>query len=346
MIAGAAVVALAAGAPAASASLGCSFDAGTGALSVDVGAGTAAMSLTRDGLGAIRVAGDGAPAGCGLTTPTADNTTSIDVVDSSPGGTTLSVDLGGPLPAGAPGSAIDASVESGAGNDSVSVLDGLGESVDCGPGGADSVTADDAGLDAIAAPACEQIDLAPDTSVSGGPPDGAATNVSSPFYQLGAGEPASFSYSVDGGAYAPCASLCRVATLADGPHTLDFRATDSADLTERTPAARTLSVDTFVRTAIRRAPRERSARRNASYKFRAEEIGIESEDTDRYSEEQGATFACSLDERPFVACASPRRYRHLRYGRHVFRVAATDDVGNVDTTPATDSFHVVPRGRL
>jgi len=67
------------------------------------------------------------------------------------------------------------------------------------------------------------------------------------------------------------------------------------------------------------------------------------------SDEQGSSFRCKLDRRKFSSCASPKRYRNLKVGKHVFRVFAIDAAGNADTTPAKRSFKVVkkdqPKGR-
>jgi Big-like domain-containing protein/fibronectin type III domain protein len=52
------------------------------------------------------------------------------------------------------------------------------------------------------------------------------------------------------------------------------------------------------------------------------------------ADEQGSTFACSLDGAPFAACTSPQQYSGLADGAHTFDVRATDPVGNTDATPA------------
>jgi hypothetical protein len=46
------------------------------------------------------------------------------------------------------------------------------------------------------------------------------------------------------------------------------------------------------------------------------------------------TFECSLDGRPFVACASPTSYAPLAEGAHAFAVRAKSPAGPVDPTPA------------
>src|SRR4051794_32925712 len=40
------------------------------------------------------------------------------------------------------------------------------------------------------------------------------------------------------------------------------------------------------------------------------------------SSKPGSTFRCRLDRQRFRACDSPKTYRHLRNGRHVFRIKA------------------------
>lgn len=58
------------------------------------------------------------------------------------------------------------------------------------------------------------------------------------------------------------------------------------------------------------------------------------------SSEAGSTFKCKLDGRRVARCKSPKRYRHLKPGRHTFRVWAIDAAGNKDSTPAKRRFRV------
>ena len=58
------------------------------------------------------------------------------------------------------------------------------------------------------------------------------------------------------------------------------------------------------------------------------------------SNETGSTFKCKLDGRKTADCKSPKRYRHLKPGRHTFRVWAIDAAGNKDPTPAKRRFRV------
>jgi uncharacterized delta-60 repeat protein len=55
-----------------------------------------------------------------------------------------------------------------------------------------------------------------------------------------------------------------------------------------------------------------------------------------------ASFECSLDATPFAICTSPALYAGLSLGPHVFDVRARDGAGNVDPTPASHTWNVVP----
>jgi hypothetical protein len=56
------------------------------------------------------------------------------------------------------------------------------------------------------------------------------------------------------------------------------------------------------------------------------------------SSEDPASFVCSLDGAPAAPCTSPFTTPPLLGGTHTVTVAAVDDVGNVDPTPATVTF--------
>jgi hypothetical protein len=44
---------------------------------------------------------------------------------------------------------------------------------------------------------------------------------------------------------------------------------------------------------------------------------------------------------PWRSCSSPKVYKNLNRGRHEFAVRAVDRNGNVDPTPATDTWRIV-----
>lgn len=81
------------------------------------------------------------------------------------------------------------------------------------------------------------------------------------------------------------------------------------------------------RTRIVSHPKRRSHRRTAKFGFRANE--------------KDSTFECNLDRRHFRPCRSPVSYRHLRPGKHVFRVRGTDAAGNRAKAPAHWRFRVL-----
>ena len=57
----------------------------------------------------------------------------------------------------------------------------------------------------------------------------------------------------------------------------------------------------------------------------------------------GTTFTCRIDNGPFRACRSPRVYRGLAAGRHVFEVRAVDAEG-ASSPPAKLAFRVRATG--
>jgi hypothetical protein len=59
------------------------------------------------------------------------------------------------------------------------------------------------------------------------------------------------------------------------------------------------------------------------------------------ADEAGASFACSLDDAAFAPCTSPASHSGLAEGAHTFKVSATDQAGNTDTTPAVHSWEIV-----
>lgn len=58
------------------------------------------------------------------------------------------------------------------------------------------------------------------------------------------------------------------------------------------------------------------------------------------SDQAGSTFKCRVDSAVSVACTSPNTTQPLADGTHTYRVTATDQIGNVEPTPATRTFTV------
>jgi hypothetical protein len=80
-------------------------------------------------------------------------------------------------------------------------------------------------------------------------------------------------------------------------------------------------------TTITKGPKQKSDKTKAKFRFE--------------SSENGSSFECKLDKKPFKSCSSPRKYKRLKPGKHRFQVAATDRAGNEDKTPARYKFKVV-----
>lgn len=51
-------------------------------------------------------------------------------------------------------------------------------------------------------------------------------------------------------------------------------------------------------------------------------------------------FQCKLDRGRWHKCGSPKRYKHLKHGRHSFRVRAVAPTGSVDRSPAKKKFRI------
>jgi hypothetical protein len=81
-------------------------------------------------------------------------------------------------------------------------------------------------------------------------------------------------------------------------------------------------------TSLRRA-QINQAKRKATFRFA--------------SGEPGTTFSCKLDKNKFRPCTSPKTYKKLKRGKHVFRVRARDHAGNLDATPAVKRFKLKKR---
>jgi hypothetical protein len=78
-------------------------------------------------------------------------------------------------------------------------------------------------------------------------------------------------------------------------------------------------------TTITGAPKDKTKKKTASFQFG--------------SSEPGSTFECKLDDGAFQSCSSPRNVK-VKKGKHSFQVRATDAAGNIDPTPATDTWKV------
>ena len=58
--------------------------------------------------------------------------------------------------------------------------------------------------------------------------------------------------------------------------------------------------------------------------------------------QSGLRFRCRIDAKPFSSCRSPRTYKHLKGGKHTFRVYAIDSTGKQVTKATVVSWKIVP----
>ncbi len=165
----------------------------------------------------------------------------------------------------------------------------------------------------------------PNTIITSGPSGPiAATNASFAFEATKEGS--NFECSLDGALFAGCTSPKEYTGLSDGLHTFRVRATDAEGNRDQTSASREFQVDTQApQTTISSGPSGLVGSSTASFAFEA-------------SEE--ASFECALDEAGFGSCASPKEYKGLAEGEHLFKVRATDAAGNQDASSAERSFTV------
>jgi hypothetical protein len=166
----------------------------------------------------------------------------------------------------------------------------------------------------------------PDTTIDSGPTG--TTMSTSASVAFSSNESGSiFECRLDSGAWEGCGSPKNLTGLANGPHTLEVRATDAVWNTDATPASQTWVVDTVApQTAIDSGPAAAWNSPDATLFFSASE--------------PAASFDCRLDSGAWDSCQSPASYTGLANAPHSFAVRATDVAGNTDGTPAIASWTV------
>ncbi len=78
-------------------------------------------------------------------------------------------------------------------------------------------------------------------------------------------------------------------------------------------------------TTITKGPKKKTKKKKATFEFT--------------SSEPGSTFDCKLDKHDFEPCVPPDKLK-VKKGKHTFEVRAKDPAGNVDPTPASQSWKV------
>ena len=173
---------------------------------------------------------------------------------------------------------------------------------------------------------------APETQIDSGP--SGTTNDASPSFTFSSPDnSASFQCRLDSNNaadWASCSSPKAYSSLADGTHTFEVRAVDTAGNPDPTPASRTFTVDTNApETQIDSGPSGTTNDASPSFTFS--------------SPDNSASFQCRLDSNnaaDWASCSSPKAYSSLADGTHTFEVRAVDAAGNPDPTPASRTFTV------
>lgn len=168
----------------------------------------------------------------------------------------------------------------------------------------------------------------PDTQILSGPSDiSGSTTATFTFVSPDAGSGATFTCSLDGGAFTPCSSPVTYQSLAERMHTFQVRVRDAVGNLDPTPAVREWLVDLSAPdTTITDGPTGTLPSASATFVFTASE--------------PGSTFECRLDAAAFAACTSPHSVMMLSQGEHTFEVRAIDGADHPDPTPATRTWTV------
>ncbi len=158
----------------------------------------------------------------------------------------------------------------------------------------------------------------PETTIDTHPANPSTSATAS--FTFSASETATFRCQLDAGGFSACTSPKNYTGLADGSHTFQVRATDTAGNTDPSPASFTWTIDTTPPdTSIDSHPANPTTLASATFTFSANEA---------------STFECRLDGGSWAACSSPTTYTNLAKRSHTFDVRATDHVGNTETSPA------------
>lgn len=268
---------------------------------------------------------DGNPA-CDNRTVTIDNTAPNTTIDSGPSGTSGNPSPSFTFSASEPGSTFQCRLDGGSWSacSSPKAYSGLGN----GPHTFDVRATDPAGnVDATPGSRTWTVDTNfPDTTIDSGP--SGQSNNASPAFTFSSTKPGStFECRLDGGAWSSCSSPKAYSSLSDASHTFEVRATDTGGNTDQSPASRTWSIDTRApQTQIVSGPSGTVASDSPAFTFSADETG--------------SSFECRLDGAVWSSCSSPKNYSGLGDGGHAFDVRATDASGNIDPTPATQSWRI------
>lgn len=127
-----------------------------------------------------------------------------------------------------------------------------------------------------------------------------------------------FECSLDGAAYAPCASPLQLADLASGNHGLKIRALDRAgNYSPESSVSWKVDKEAPIITILKKP--------EAAVKSRLAEVVFEAVDEGQ----QISDFECSFDDSNFLACTSPQAFSELKEGPHKLAIRAKDAFANL-----------------
>lgn len=165
--------------------------------------------------------------------------------------------------------------------------------------------------------------IAPNTTLAGAPP--AITSSNNATFTFTASEIATFEVRLDGAPFVAATSPHVLTSLAEGAHTFEVRARDTAGNLDATPASATWTVDaTPPDTAISAAPSTTAPVNAATFTVTATE--------------PNTVIEASLDGGTFGVITIPHTVAGAADGAHTIRFRARDAAGNLDASPASASF--------
>lgn len=151
-------------------------------------------------------------------------------------------------------------------------------------------------------------------------------NASLSFTSTDAGGAPTFQCALDAGTYANCTSPHVFTNLADGTRTFRVRATDLAGNVSAVATA-TWVIDTVLPALAFTQTPTTSTNTAANFAFTASDAGVGLQ-----------SVQCSLNNAAYATCTSPQNLT-VAVGSHIYRVQATDRVGNTQTITHTWSVN-------
>lgn len=168
----------------------------------------------------------------------------------------------------------------------------------------------------------------PDTFLLSRPPN-FTTSANASFTFVANSTGLSFECSLDGAPYATCTSPFAATSLPDGDHIFGVRALDANGEPDLTPDGDGWTIDPVVpETTISSSPPADVNEPRGSVAMTCNEAVC--------------LFECSLNGGPYFSCTSPHSFEGLSSGMQTVSIRALDRAGNVDATPSTASFNVLP----